>query len=125
VVGHSCGRHRGGLYCSKLLFAGVLPASSGQKRRLVSQDHSGAFLSYMPLYSPPHDSQVLTLLMQMLSLLVAELTILMLPWDVANSTLGNSMPLPIMWRVVLIISLVLIVIVIPFTSNYYGASDKG
>ncbi len=79
----------------------------------------------MPLYSPPHDSQVLTLLMQMLSLLVAELTILMLPWDVANSTLGNSMPLPIMWRVVLIISLVLIVIVIPFTSNYYGASDKG
>jgi hypothetical protein len=60
------------------------------------------------------------------SLTVAELLILMLPWDVANRSIAYDMPTATIWTVLLWLSIILIVVIIPFASGFYtGESEAG
>ena len=54
------------------------------------------------------------------------MVILLLPWDIANREYdSNGEWLTIMWQALFIIALILIIVVIPFTINFYTAEEFG
>jgi len=58
-----------------------------------------------------------------LGLTLAELSVLMLPLDVANQSSGGGLPMGLLWEIVYMAIAILAIVVIPFGIFYYEAED--
>eukprot|EP01107_Rhizomastix_libera_P009698 TRINITY_DN2582_c0_g1_i1.p1 TRINITY_DN2582_c0_g1~~TRINITY_DN2582_c0_g1_i1.p1 ORF type:complete len:504 (-),score=122.11 TRINITY_DN2582_c0_g1_i1:73-1482(-) len=53
-----------------------------------------------------------------------EMAVLMLPLDVANTSLNGSLPMDVLWEIVFLVMVILALGVLPFTMFYYEADEE-
>jgi len=84
-----------------------------------------ANIYFIAYFQSPEDKNAAYLpkVLVILGLTLAELSVLMLPLDVANRTTNGGIPMGVLWEIVYMAIAILAIVVIPFGIFYYEAED--